>query len=85
MKRLLIMLVLFPLPAFAQQLPLTEWRAQLDADLARLSMSRDAHMAVMQILQAYEKQAQQQAQAQPLSKSGHTSPLPTIPQKEGVQ
>jgi hypothetical protein len=46
--------------AFAQQqpIPLTGERAALENDLAKLSMPRDAHAAVFNILQAYERQAQ---------------------------
>lgn len=49
--------------AFAQQgpimpLPLTEWRAALDADLSKLSMPRDAHADIFNILQAHERRAQ---------------------------
>jgi hypothetical protein len=63
MKRLIFVFTLLPSLALAQQppppVPFTGWRAQLDADLARLSMPRDAHQAVFQILQAYERQAQE--------------------------
>jgi hypothetical protein len=46
--------------AMAQQqpVPLTDWRAQIDNDLSKLSMPRDAHAAVFNILQAYERQYQ---------------------------
>lgn len=47
--------------AFAQQqqpIPLTGERASLDSDLSKLSMPREAHMAIYNILQAYERQAQ---------------------------
>lgn len=47
--------------AFAQQqsppVPLTDWRAAIDIDLSRVSMPRDAHAVVYNILQAYERQA----------------------------
>jgi hypothetical protein len=57
--------------AFAQQqpppppVPLTEWRAGLDSDLSKLSMPRDAHMAIFSILQAYERQAMEKMKSQP--------------------
>jgi hypothetical protein len=63
MKRLIFVFTLLPSLALAQQppppVPLTEWRATLDVDLSKLSMPRDAHQAVFQILQAYERQAQE--------------------------
>jgi hypothetical protein len=59
----LLLLVAFTTPAFAQQqpVPLTDWRAMLDADFAKLSMPRDAHAAIINLLQAYERQARAQA------------------------
>lgn len=45
--------------AFAQQVvPLTDWRVSLETELSKLSMPRDAHAAIFNILQAYERQAQ---------------------------
>jgi hypothetical protein len=45
--------------AVAQQgVPLTDWRASLENDLSKLSMPRDAHAQIFNILQAYERQAQ---------------------------
>lgn len=41
-----------------QYVPLTEWRAQIDGDLARVPMTREAHSVVFTIMQAYERQAQ---------------------------
>jgi hypothetical protein len=52
----LIALLLLTAPTQAQMVPLTDWRAKLDADLARLSMPRDAHLAIVNILQAYERE-----------------------------
>lgn len=56
--------------AMAQQQPLTDWRASLDDDLSKLSMPRDAHSQVYNILQAYERRAQiekMRQQAQPIT------------------
>lgn len=51
--------------AMAQQpAPLTEWRADIDADLSKLSMPRDAHAAVFNIMQAYERRAQMEKMRQ---------------------
>ena len=36
---------------------LTDWRAQVDADLSRISMPRDAHAQVIGVLQEYERRA----------------------------
>jgi hypothetical protein len=59
MKKLVFLLTLAAAPAYAQQaLPLTDWRASLDADLSKLSMPRDAHASIINILQAYERAAQ---------------------------
>lgn len=59
MKKLTLGLMLLVTPAFAQQpVPFTDWRSSIDADLSKLSMPRDAHAAVFNILQAYERQAQ---------------------------
>lgn len=65
MRTALIMaLVLFPLPTLAQQvLPLTEWRAQMDYELARIPMTREAHGQVIGILQAAERAALQEKMA----------------------
>ena len=59
--------LLLAVPALAQQqpVPLTDWRAMLDTDLSKISMPRDAHQAVYSILQAYERQARQQAAPPP--------------------
>lgn len=54
--------------AFAQQpqpVPLTGERAALDSDLSKLSMPRDAHAQIFNILQAYERQAQMEKMRQP--------------------
>lgn len=52
--------------AFAQQqpVPLTGERAALDSDLSKVSMPRDAHAAIFNILQAYERQAQMEKMRQ---------------------
>ena len=47
-----------------QPIPLSDWRASLDTDLSKLSMPRDAHAAVFNILQAYERQAQMEKMRQ---------------------
>lgn len=79
--RVLFALLLLTVPALAQAppIPLTEWRASLDADLARLSMPREAHQAIFQILQAYERQAQQQAQQKAMPDVPRPSPRSLIP------
>jgi hypothetical protein len=41
-----------------QILPLSEWRAQLDYELSRIPMTREAHGQVIAILQNAERQAQ---------------------------
>lgn len=46
--------------AFAQNAPFTDWRARIDGDFSKIAMPRDAHVAVMQILQQYEREAQMQ-------------------------
>jgi hypothetical protein len=75
--RVLVALLLLTGPALAQApVPFTDWRATLDADLARLSMPRDAHQAIFQILQAYERQAQQQAQQKATSDVPFVRPSP---------
>ncbi|HEY1432260.1 MAG TPA: hypothetical protein VGF39_11645 [Stellaceae bacterium] len=57
--RMFIALLLLTSSAFAQQIiPLTEWRAQLDAELSRIPMTREAHGQVIAILQNAERQAQ---------------------------
>ena len=63
--RVLFALLCLGTAAYAQQQPiqLTEWRAQLDTDLSRVSMPREAHAQVMIILQTYERQAQEKAAA----------------------
>lgn len=59
--------------AFAQQpppVPLTGERASLDTDLSKISMPREAHLAIYNILQVYERQAQMEKmrqQAQPIT------------------
>ena len=59
MRWLVLVLALLPTLALAQaMLPLTGWRAQIDVDLGKIQMSRDAHGQVIAILQAYERQAQ---------------------------
>lgn len=58
MKKLILAFVLIPTLAFAQQL--TDWRAVVDSDLSKLSMPRDAHIAIVNLMQAYERQAQAQ-------------------------
>lgn len=62
MRKLIAAFVLLPTLALAQQqpVPFTDWRASLEADLSKISMPRDAHAAVFNILQAYEKQARDQ-------------------------
>jgi hypothetical protein len=56
---LAVAFVLLSAAALGQQMvPLTEWRAQLDVDLGKIPMSREAHGQVISILQAYERQAQ---------------------------
>jgi hypothetical protein len=66
--------------AHAQQqpqfLPLTEWRAAIDVDLAKVSMPRDGHAAIYNILQAYERQAQaaKMQQSQDAQGQRHLSP-----------
>jgi hypothetical protein len=80
--RVLFALLLLTVPALAQAppIPLTEWRASLDADLARLSMPREAHQAIFQILQAYERQAQQKAMSEiPFAQRSKSLTLPTLP------
>lgn len=61
-----------------QPIPLTDWRAAVDADLARVSMPRDAHNAVFSIMQAYEQKARkempQTAPFQPPSSLVPTTP-----------
>jgi hypothetical protein len=75
--RVFIVLLLLTAPALAQApLPFTDWRASLDGDLSRLSMPRDAHQAIFQILQAYERQAQQQAQQKATSDLPFVRPSP---------
>jgi hypothetical protein len=68
MKKLLFAaMIAMSTPAIAQQAPapMTDWRAALDNDISKLSMPRDAHLAIFQILQAYERQAQAQKAAPP--------------------
>lgn len=63
--------------AFAQQIiPLTDWRASIDSDLSKLAMPRDAHAAIYNILQAYERQAQTEKMRQPTDAQGqrHLAP-----------
>ena len=59
--------------ATAQQapspVPFTEWRIGLDSDLSKLSMPREAHMAIYNILQLYERQAQMEKMRQPPPKA----------------
>lgn len=52
--------------AFAQQqpMPLTGERAALDSDLSKISMPRDAHAQIFNIMQAYERQAQMEKMRQ---------------------
>lgn len=52
--------LLFSTASFAQNVSFTDWRARLDSDLSKLAIPRDAHVAVMQILQQYEREAQAQ-------------------------
>jgi hypothetical protein len=40
-----------------QPVPLTGERAALDIDISKISMPREAHMAIYNILQAYERLA----------------------------
>lgn len=66
-------------PVLAQQpLPLTEWRAAVDADLAKLAMPRDAHASIFNIMQLYERQAQQEK-----FRASHAGPppVPALPQQ----
>ena len=63
----ILLLILSVSSAFAQQpqpAPLTDWRAGVDTDLSKVSMPREAHMAVYNILQAYERQAQMEKMRQ---------------------
>lgn len=63
--RFVPLFMLLPTVALAQQpqvLPLTEWRAQIDYELGKIPMSREAHGQVIMILQAAERAAQQQKQ-----------------------
>jgi hypothetical protein len=62
MKRLSIAIAIYLFGGAANAqgpMPLTDWRAMLDNDLAKLSMPRDAHQAIFNILQLYERRAQQ--------------------------
>lgn len=62
--------------AFAQQsqpVPLTGERASLDSDLSKLSMPRDAHAAIFNILQAYERQAQMEKMKPKVDSGGVSS------------
>jgi hypothetical protein len=81
--RTVLALLLLTIPVLAQApMPLTDWRASLDADLARLSMPREAHQAIFQILQAYEKQAQPKpAPLSPKSLVPPSIPQPKEPEK----
>lgn len=67
--RIAFALFLMCTSALAQQqmLPLTDWRAQIDYELARVPMTREAHTTIFNILQAYERQAQAQKHASPPS------------------
>lgn len=59
--RTLMALLLLTGTAVAQQqpmVPLTGWRAQIDVDLGKVAMTREAHGQVISILQAYERAAQ---------------------------
>lgn len=59
MLRTLALALMLTTTASAQQMvPLTDWRLALDTDLSKVSMPRDAHSAIFNILQAYERQAQ---------------------------
>lgn len=78
MKLILVAIVSAALVSVAvaqQPVPLTDWRASLEVDLSKLSMPRDAHTAVFNILQAYERQAQMEKMRQ------QAPPVPTEPPK----
>jgi hypothetical protein len=61
---MILLCLLLALPAQAQQpLPLSEWRAQIDPELAKLACQRDAHAQIMNILQIFERVAQQEKMA----------------------
>lgn len=62
-----------------QVLPLTEWRAQLDHELGKILMTREAHGQVIGIMQAAERQAQ----AEKMAKAKETPKQPPEPPKEG--
>lgn len=65
--------------AFAQQIiPLTDWRASIDSDLSKLAMPRDAHAAIYNILQAYERQAQTEKMRQPTDAQGQRHLAPPV-------
>ena len=57
----LVLLLMMLEGASAQQqqpVQLTDWRAVVDSDLSKVSMPRDAHAAIINLMQAYERQAQ---------------------------
>lgn len=55
----LLALMAFSAIAYAQvPLPLTEWRARVDARLSKLNIDRDAHSSILGIMQDEERQAQ---------------------------
>lgn len=63
MRAAIIILALTGIANAQQMLPLTEWRVQLDSELSRVPMSRDAHAQIIGILQNAERQAQAEKQA----------------------
>lgn len=58
-----------------QALALSGERAEIDSDLAKISMPREAHAAVFSVMQFYERKAQE-ARGQPQT---FTSPVPVDP------
>jgi hypothetical protein len=62
----LLGLVVLTADSLAQQpqvLPLTEWRAQIDSELSKIQMTREAHGQIIALMQAAERQAQAEKMA----------------------